>query len=509
MKREKPYVLPGVGALLVAVSAIAFVLVLVLAVAHVDDRYDVGGTAGVWMGLAAAVRHGQLYPAVYAHGFYGGTRYMPLPMLLEAGVSFAGGGYLVPAKASVFAISVALLYAAYVAARRRGAPAALSAAVTAAILASWAMSSSALSIRWDQLATLLQLLVLMLMGERITTRRSLGAGVLCALAIMSKFSALWAPAALGVWLAWHSRRQLLVFFGALVVSLLFLGGLFEGLSDGRFLHNIWTFAFAGSGHAPALEGVHRLYELAFRNEQSLPLFLLAGFLALMLAVGQRRVELYELALVFLVPILLVVMRDEGAYENHLIDLELLCGLVLAGAWRTLGSDRRGAVGRLAIAASLIVAVPVALRYSVVPDARAALKHGVFTAGGVYKTNPLPQLTASGTCTLFEDASIPILAGQRPVVLDAFIAHRLQTVDPAALDLLVRRVDEDTFGAIVLDFPLSNLGWFATQDFGTKLAESMRAHYRLASVVEDLYVYRPIHPARRAASCGPASIDSWS
>src|SRR5262249_29388087 len=163
------------------------------------------------------------------------------------------------------------------------------------------------------------------------------------------------------------------------------------------------------------------------------------------------------------------------YENHLIDLEVLCGLVLAGSWRLLGSDRRATVAKLAIAACLVVAIPVALRYSVVPDARAALSHGVFGSQARYTTHPLPQLARSGTCALFERPSVPIMAGQRPVVLDAFIVHRLQTIDRRSLNLLVRRVDDGAFRAAVLDFPLSNLGWFATEDFGTKLAESINAH----------------------------------
>lgn len=509
MNRDRPFVLPGVGALLVALSAVSIAMVVVLAFAHFGDRYDVGAATGVFMGLAAATRHGVLYPAVYAHGFYAGTRYMPLPIVIEAAVSFLGGGYLTSAKVTIFLIGAVLLAVVYVAARRRGAPASLSIAIVGAILASSAATSVTLGVRWDGLATLLQFVALMVVADRVSRRRAVLAGALCALAIMAKFSALWAPAAVVVWLAWRARRELIAFIASLVGSLLVLGGIFEAASDGRFLHNIRTFAFAGSGHAHLFDGAHRLYQLAVRNERSLPLFLFACFAALVWALARRRIEVYELALVFLLPILLVVMRDQGAYENHLIDLEVLSGLVLAGAWRSLSTDRRGLAARLGIAVCVGLAIPIALRYTMVHDARAALSHGVFGTDPAYTTKPFPQLTSSGTCVLFEDASIPILAGQRPVVLDAFIVHRLQTVDPAALDLLVRRVDGDEFRAIVLNFPLSNLGWFSTLDFGTKLAESMKAHYRLASVTGNFYVYRPARPPRQAPSCGPVSLDSWS
>jgi hypothetical protein len=419
------------------------------------------------------------------------------------------GEYLVSAKVTIFLVSAALFALVYLAARRRGAPRTLAVAIVAAIVASSAATSVTLGIRWDSLATLLQLGSLMVIDERVSTRRALLAGLLCALAIMAKFSALWAPAAVVVWLAWRSRRELVPFLGALVGSLLVLTGVFEAASDGRFLHNIRTFAFAGSQHAHALDGAHRLYQLAVRNERSLPLFLAAGFVALVVALARRRIELYELALVFLVPILLVVMRDQGAYENHLVDLEVLAGLVLAGAWRTIGEDRRGTAAKLAIAACIVLAIPLAARYTLTSDARAALSHGVLGADARYTTKPFPGLTSDGTCTLFEDASVPILAGQRPVVLDAFIVHRLQTVDRRSLDLLVRRVDDGTFRAIVLNFPLSNLGWFATLDFGTKLADSVKAHYRLATVVGNFYVYRPLRAPASRPSCVRPSLRSWN
>lgn len=505
LESQRAFAVPGVAVALYAISAVTFAAVALLAITHIDDLYDVGAAGGAWMGLATAARHGVLYPPIFAHGFFGGTRYMPLPIVIEAAGTAVAGSILAPAKVLVLISSIALLVLVYAVARRRGAPTSFAVLIVAAILASSAGETTTLGVRWDALATLLQLGAVVLIADRISTRRAAGAGVLCAFAIAAKFSALWAPAAIFVWLLWRMPRKLVPFIGALVLAAAALTGIFEALSDGRFLRNVWTFAFAGSQHAPLLDGAHRLYQLAVRNERELPLFLLLGFLALAAAAVRRRIEVYELGLVFLVPILLVVMRDQGAYENHLLDLEVLAGLVLAGAWRRLGSGRRGDWLRLGVAACTVLALVVALRYTVVPDARAALAHG---SQPQYTTDPFPALARSGTCALFEDASIPILAGQRPVVLDAFIVHRLQTVNPRALGHLVKRVDDGSFRGIVLNFPLTNLGWFATLDFGTKLALSMRTHYRLASVEDGAYVYRPKHPSTRANACGPAPLGSW-
>ncbi len=214
------------------------------------------------------------------------------------------------------------------------------------------------------------------------------------------------------------------------------------------------------------------------------------------------------------PILIVVMRDFGTYENHLIDLEVLAGVVVAGAWAESSqtAGRLRAVRSVAVLC-LVAAALLADRYTLIPDARAVVSHELQgRADPRYSLYPVPQLVRQGSCVLFEDASIPILAGQRPVVLDAFITHRLQTEDRQALALLKHRVDSGGFKAIVLGLPLTNAGWFATLDFGTALADAMRARYRLARVVGDpgLYVYTPSGPAPAAAnaSCGPVSLEHW-
>ena len=84
--------------LLLVVAVATFALVVLLAVVHANDRYDVGAASGSWMGLAAAARNGVWYPPVFANGFYGGTRYMPLPILLQAGASFAAANLLLSAR---------------------------------------------------------------------------------------------------------------------------------------------------------------------------------------------------------------------------------------------------------------------------------------------------------------------------------------------------------------------------------------------------------------------------
>ena len=178
-----------------------------------------------------------------------------------------GGEYLVSAKVLIYAVNVALYVLVYIAARRRGAPANVALVIVATVLASSAASTTFLGIRWDSLATLLQLLAVVVVAERSTPRRAVFAGILCAFAVATKVSALWAPAAIAVWIVRRSTRRFVEFATALVVTTGLIFALFEALTDGRLLRQAREFTFAGSGHSSLAEGIHRFYQLALRNER--------------------------------------------------------------------------------------------------------------------------------------------------------------------------------------------------------------------------------------------------
>jgi hypothetical protein len=496
-------------AALVGWAAVIVAMVTVLAVVHADDRYGVGAASGVWMGLAAAAHDGVWYPPVYAQGFFGGTRYMPLPIVLQLGGRLVSGEYLVSAKLLIYLVNGALYTLVYRAARRQGSPAPIALAMVATILTSSAATTTVLGLRWDALATLCQLGAIELMSRSTTTRPTVAAGVLCGLAITTKVTSLWAPAAIAVWLA-RKPRSLATFAGSLVATSGVIVAAVDALSHGRMLRQLHDFTFAGSTHATLADGLHRFYQLGLRNQRELPLLLALAIVALGVAVVRRRAGLLELGLVFAVPIVIVVMRDTGAYENHLLDLEILAGLAVAGLWRSTNVVRRPIV-QDAVVGVLVLASIAAAHYTLIPDARAAASHELRGRGDArYTLHPVPALVAQGSCALFEDASIPILAGQRPLVLDAFIAHRLQTTDPVALSHLLRGVDTSGFRTIALNFPLTNLGWFETLDFGSAFAHAVDTHYRLTQSIPKagLFVYTPRRAPRRARACPTAGLGDW-
>lgn len=87
---------------------------LVGAIAHADDH-----VSGTWMALAASANSGTLYPPLYDGHFFGGTRFMPVPILLQAGAARVSGEYLVSAKSLSYLLAAALLVLTFVLLRRR------------------------------------------------------------------------------------------------------------------------------------------------------------------------------------------------------------------------------------------------------------------------------------------------------------------------------------------------------------------------------------------------------
>src|SRR2546423_1627727 len=79
-----------------------------LAVVHADDRYHVGWVEGTHTALARFAAGGDLFPALYDGHVYGGTRFMPGPIVLHAGLALLTGEYLVSGKLIAYLSTVLL-----------------------------------------------------------------------------------------------------------------------------------------------------------------------------------------------------------------------------------------------------------------------------------------------------------------------------------------------------------------------------------------------------------------
>jgi hypothetical protein len=478
--------------------------VVLLAIAHADDRFGVDHVSGSWLALAAAAREGVLYPPLADDGFYGGTRWMPLPFLLFAGGDLVTGDLLTGAKLVGALAAIAVLALVALACRRKGAPWAAALALAAAVAASWAGTTVFLGIRGDAVSLALGLGAVAVLERRETRRAAAVAGALCGLAFLAKLSALWAPAAL---VAWQLRRSgqraatvAAAFAGTSVASVL----LVELLSRGRLSDNLLELAFAGSDDRGRLAGLRALYDLGIRDQRSLwPLLVAAGLVAA-LALVRRQVGPYELGLGAAVVIALVVLRDTGARENHLLDLTALAAIVAAGAWSPgLLRGRAAAGARVAVAGALVLAVLLAGRHTLGPPVRDVLEGDDASLG----KRPLAGLVSAGDCLLAHDPTIPLLLGQRPTVVDPFMLPRLPGDEQVEL---ARAIEERRFDRVALIVrPDVDPFRFNQLDFGPEVAEAIESSYRLVATVQTsppTYVYVPRAGPREP--CAPQPISSW-
>ena len=203
-----------------------------LAAVHVDDRYGVGAAAACGWGSARPSATACSTPPSTRTASTAGRATCPCRSSSRPAPRPISNELLVSAKLLIYAVAgglYTLLYWSRAAAAR---PWPIALGLVGAVLATAAGLMTALGIRWDALATLLQLA----RSRSSSTTRGLSAArrspVCCALALAAKISALWAPVALVVWLAVVARRSLGVFLASFVGSCVALAVLFETLSSG-------------------------------------------------------------------------------------------------------------------------------------------------------------------------------------------------------------------------------------------------------------------------------------
>jgi hypothetical protein len=482
----------GLAFVLVGLSALVFLSWLVVAAGHVDDRYLVGGP---WTALSQSVDHGVLYPPLYDGHAYGGTRYMPLQFLAYAAGAQITGEFFVSAKLVVYLIAAGLFGVTYVSLRRLGCGRAVAIALVAVALTTAPVLSASTSILGDSLATLAQLAALGAVSFAAGRKSSAVAGGLCAAAFLSKLTALWAPVAILVWLSATDRRRLPAFLAAFVA--LSAGGaiVLDVASDGRMLENITALAFSHK------LGVHQLlvdaprYFTTLMSEKAAATWLLVPFAlaGTILAAARARLTVYHVSLAVALPLTILVLTDEGAYWNHLIDVVFLIVLVSGElAARLSAGAGRTEVGSVVLSTALVVGIASGYLTLVANEVRDGVRAlGIGQPRRVYSNSALADAVGRDDVLLSEDASVPVSLGHRPIVLDPFMLLRLVRKHPDWGSDLVRRLDDREFDKIVLLYRLDpESQWYTKVHFGRAISTAISRNYRFARRVQTYWVYVP-------------------
>jgi hypothetical protein len=483
---------PGLAFVLVGLSALVFLSWLIVAAGHVDDRYLV---VGPWTALSQSVDHGVLYPPLYDGHAYGGTRYMPLQFLAYAAGAQITGEFFVSAKLVVYLIAAGLFGVTYVSLRRFGCGRAVAIALVAVALTTAPVLSASTSILGDSLATLAQLAALAAVSFAAGRKSSAAAGGLCAAAFLSKLTALWAPVAILVWLGATDRRRLPPFLAAFVA--LSAGGaiVLDVASDGRMLDNITALAFSHR------LGVHQLlvdaprYFTTLMAERAAPAWLLApvALAGTILAAARGRLTVYHVSLAVAVPLTILILTDEGAYWNHLIDVVFLIVLVSGELAARLDAEAgRSEVGSVVLSTALVVGIASGFLTQVSNQVGGGVRAlGIGQPQLEFSNRVLADAVGRDDVLLSEDASVPVSLGRRPIVLDPFMLLRLVRKHPDWGTDLVRRLDDREFDKIFLLYRLDQESqWYTNVHFGPAISTAIDRNYRFARRVQTYWVYVP-------------------
>ena len=549
--------LAAAAALVVGLAAVA--AWLAIAAGHLRDRYGLNHASGEWIGLAYYAKSGTLYPPLYQDGYYGGTRYGPVPILLHAGGYALTGDPILSGKL-VGLLGLGLTLAAgAVLLRRAGASAGLAAAAAGVVVVTDVGWAAGTSVNADGLAVGTQLLALV---AATWSRRWTGpaaAGLLCAAAFFVKPSAIWATLSLTAYYALSDRRSLPPFLVAGAAGGLALLGLFQWASGGRMLENFSALLFAGESAGDAAGRM----ATAARNvcygmrDYAGEAWVLAPAALAGLAVAAGRPSPVQVSVLGCGAVTAFMFTNPGVSTNHLLDLTVLLTLAAAefAAWVRVGpddhagganpvrvagaepsvprflgarasgpqrpgrprsTDPRGiedsapatqiGPGRSAggvVSAGLVLALAGIVAAGLLVGGSAGEVHRAVREGPAGGLDPdsWRAVFAPGEVVLSCDASIPVLMGQRPVILNAFMLKRVADADPAARAALVRRIDAREFDGVVsaadLRGTLEGDKPLAETDWGAEVVDALERNYERHGPMWGYYVVYKRRPAGAA------------
>jgi len=315
-----------------------------------------------------------------------------------------------------------------------------------------------------------------------------GAGATCALALLTKFTALWAPAAILIWLLARNRSRVAVFLASFAITLTAGIATAEVVSHERFSENL--LALSVSSFSGFHGAAHKFISLLELNAIPVVIMLPFVLVSLLLAGAERRITVYHLSILFSIAILFVVFGDPGTDRNQLLDLSVLSVVVVGDLWSRTEIIGDGYLTvRVLILAAAFCAIGLGLFTDVKPQVLEALHRSNADA---YAAQAPAGIFAPSDQILSQDPYVYVALGQRPVVLDPYALFRLFKKHPRWQQDLIARLDAHKFDKVVLHNSLGDTGWWTNIDFGTPVIAAIEKNYKLKRHIRwrDLSIYVP-------------------
>ena len=480
--------------LIVGVAALTAIVLVADAVLSISSGMYLNLGTGVWLGLARDTYDGLFYRPLWSGGEYGGTRYFPMLFVLTAAFMHTG---LSAVSAGVF-VSMAGLVATAVAVavllRRLGVPLPLALGGSALALAPYFVHQTAFAVRCEPIAAafaVFGLAAITPIDTRATsTRHLLLAALLFVAAFMTKVTCVYAPAAATLALLFAGRRGAAVKLAAASMA----GGLValaivNASSDGRAIESFRACALAGSSFLSLFSptAITRAVELiATSHLLTVVLLLTIGALAISKSAWRQLPALY---LLMAAAITAVIFTSPGTIlTSQILDAYVAAVVVLTTVIAGQGERWRRAGYLVVIGLGLWAAGQNVVRITSMIEA------GAVRAGRADRRELIAAVNACGRSIVSESAMIPIFAGQRPVLLDAFAFHVVAQNRPEVEHDLVERITRREFSCVVLEQdPASARGiaWYSNVNLTRDVLNAVMQHYELERTIAGERFFRAV------------------
>ena len=475
----------GLAAILLIGSVSVLAIVLTLRI-YTSWKYadDLDQVSGIWAAMASDLLHGTFYRPLFSETLgYGGARYFPLHFVL-LGALMHWGNIVTVGHLLDLTVLLLLLCGVYAFLRRYQTPRLYAIALAMLVPAAKSGQLPALTIRSDALPLMFDVWAMVVcLAPEFGWVEVISAAILFSLAFASKETALYALIAVCAAFLLTGRRSdaFRVFWTSLLGFSLVLVAMFLASRGG---------VFTMMKHV-ALEGASPLSLLAsplallawVRDPGSVAFFVLAGASLLVLPRGR----LFELPTIFFVlasAAVGVVLMTPGTTWNHLIDVHV-AAVCLFGTWLFREKDQK--VYRYGLALLAITAC-IAVFPSGLDLRRERAQQGV----NKY-TEAMVTLEGVDKPILAEDAMIPVLAGQRPYIIDAMDIAVVTRKDPSFAEPLEEMLNRQAFGAVVLQFDQHSEDgqiWYRSWAFGPWFIPALNKNYEFRSAAKGLFFYFP-------------------
>ncbi len=447
-------------------------IVLVLAVVPATLLFASSGrglymTSGVWGALAVDLSDGQFYRPVFAEDGYGGTRYMPLFFLFHAAILSIIKFPALAAYCVVYPAAIALVGGLYTLLRAHDVPVRISGACATFALAGLSIQYGIISTRGDLLAAAFNIWGVAFCARAIRDEKSQGvtwAALMFSFAFMTKFTTLFGLAASIICFTacgrYKEALRLLASSSALILAGLVT---IHFASEGRALDSFLACASGGVGISDfAISPFKFLYSA--RLDISFLVFFVLGLVTLSIRRRTLHSDLLSLSFIFTLIATVIIMASPGTDLSHLIDLTVI-SIALASAHVFQFKAPKMLVWSLPIAAGLgaIIAIIGATVITMNSSESHWSQHARVIRAASGGSGPL----------LADNPWVPILAGERPFMLDNFPLRLVCEQRPEVQEDLFSKIEGHHFRAVVLNVPLhlreevkdTNTVWRGKQWYG--------------------------------------------